>query len=210
MSEVAGRPIYQAYIGSSANPGCRDLSVPVLLKVGDDLTTDEILPAGTPVLPYRSNIPKISEFAFDQVDPTYAARAMKVRDDGGHVVIGGSNYGQGSSREHAALAPRYLGLRAVIAKSFARIHSQNLVNFGIAPLTFVDPGDYEAVSKGDTLSIDLDGLESGKHLQARADGRSFFVTHSLSPRQVDILRNGGLINWMKERLGPGAGQKVER
>ncbi|AKU90065.1 aconitate hydratase [Vulgatibacter incomptus] len=186
------------------------LSVPVLLKVGDDLTTDEILPAGTRVLPYRSNIPKISEFSFEQVDPTYAARAMKVRDDGGHVVIGGSNYGQGSSREHAALAPRYLGLRAVIAKSFARIHSQNLVNFGIAPLTFVDPGDYDAVSKGDTLSIDLDGLESGKHLQARADGRSFFVTHSLSPRQVEILRKGGLINWMKERLGPGAGQKVER
>jgi aconitate hydratase len=109
------------------------LELPVVLKAKDDISTDEIMPAGARVLPYRSNIPKISEFAFDMVDRTYHRRAMQVRDSGGHAVLGGRNYGQGLSREHAALAPRYVGLRVVIAKSFARIHWQNLVNFGVLP-----------------------------------------------------------------------------
>src|SRR5206468_8248980 len=111
-------------------------------------------PAGTRVLPFRSNIPKMAEFAFDVVDETYPRRASDVRDAGGHFVVGGENYGQGSSREHAAIAPRYLGLRAVVAKNFARIHWQNLVNFGIVPLEFVGEGDYDRVAQGDVLVLD--------------------------------------------------------
>src|SRR5687767_8350688 len=107
------------------------LELPVLLKVGDDVSTDAIMPAGARALPFRSNIPKIAEFAFDMVDRTYCQRAKELEGTDGHAVVGGSNYGQGSSREHAALAPRYLGLRAVLARGFARIHGQNLVNFGI-------------------------------------------------------------------------------
>ncbi|MGA9523481.1 MAG: aconitate hydratase [Myxococcaceae bacterium] len=176
------------------------LSLPVLLKVGDDLSTDEILPAGARVLPFRSNIPKIAEFAFEAVDPTYPSRALVVREAGGHIIIGGSNYGQGSSREHAALAPRFLGLRAVIARSFARIHAQNLVNFGILPLLFVYPADYETVTAGDGIEFSLDGLENGKNLSVRTGSREFLVHHQLSPRQIEIVRSGGLINWMRERL----------
>src|SRR5947209_3165588 len=127
---------------------------PVLLKVGDNVSTDEIMPAGQRVLPFRSNIPKMAEFAFDVVDETYPRRASDVRDAGGHFVVGGENYGQGSSREHAAIAPRFLGLRAVIAKNFARIHWQNLVNFGILPLELADPADYDRVEQGDVLVLD--------------------------------------------------------
>jgi aconitate hydratase len=129
------------------------LELPVLLKVGDNLSTDEILPAGARVLPYRSNIPRIAEFAFDMVDPTYPDRARAARERGGHAVVAGSNYGQGSSREHAALAPRFLGLRVVLAKGFGRIHEQNLVNFGVLPLFFTELRDYAAVAAGDVLEI---------------------------------------------------------
>jgi aconitate hydratase len=111
------------------------LEMPVLLKVGNNISTDEIMPAGARVLPYRSNIPKISEFTFEIIDPTYHKRALERMPPGPHAIVGGDNYGQGSSREHAALAPRYLGLRMVIAKSFARIHRMNLVNFGILPVS---------------------------------------------------------------------------
>ena len=121
---------------------------PVLLKMGDNVSTDEILPAGAEVLPLRSNIPAISRFAFSRIDATYHDRAVVVREAGGHVVIGGENYGQGSSREHAAIAPRYLGLHAVIAKGFARIHAQNLVNFGVLPISFTDPADYDRIRRG--------------------------------------------------------------
>ncbi|HZA24885.1 MAG TPA: aconitase family protein, partial [Dehalococcoidia bacterium] len=124
----------------------------VLLKVGDDVSTDEIMPAGARVLPYRSNIPEIAKFVFEPVDETFYQRAMEHREQGS-LVVGGENYGQGSSREHAALAPRYLGLKAVIAKSFARIHWQNLINFGILPLTFINADDWERVDEGDVLSI---------------------------------------------------------
>ncbi|NIX77316.1 aconitate hydratase [Microvirga terricola] len=178
------------------------IEVPVLLKVADNVSTDEIMPAGTRVLPFRSNIPKIAEFSFDVIDPTYATRAKQAS---GHIVIGGNNYGQGSSREHAALGPKFLGLRAVIAKSFARIHSQNLINFGMLPLTFVDPADYDAIQKGDVLRLtDLHkALAEGNELTVEnvTQKRSFRVRHAMSPRQVEVVLRGGLINALKERLG---------
>ena len=177
------------------------LQVPVLLKVGDDVSTDEIMPAGSRVLPFRSNIPEISKFCFDVIDESYHDRAMEVRDDGGHAIVAGDNYGQGSSREHAALAPRYLGLRVVLAKSFARIHWQNLVNFGVLPLTFAD-GGHDALEQGETLTLTglRAALEQGHDVTARAGEREIRLEHDLSGRQVDVLLRGGLINYMKERL----------
>jgi aconitate hydratase len=130
-----------------------DLELPILLKVGDDMSTDEIMPAGSRVLPYRSNIPKISEFVYDIVDPDYSEKALELKPLGGHAIVGGDNYGQGSSREHAALAPRYLGLRLVIAKSFARIHRKNLVNYGILPLVFDDDSAYDKIKKGEVITV---------------------------------------------------------
>jgi len=178
-----------------------EIEVPVLLKVGNDISTDEIMPPGLRVLPFRSNIPRIAEFSFDRLDPTYAARAKQVK---GHVVVGGSNYGQGSSREHAALGPQYLGLRAVLAKGFARIHSQNLINFGVLPLTFVDPADYDGIQAGDLLR--LTGIRrtltegGGPVVENVTRQQQFQVRHFMSSRQVQFLLRGGLINWMKERL----------
>src|SRR5665809_72997 len=140
-----------------------DFELQVLLKVGDNISTDEIMPAGQRVLPYRSNIPKISEFVYYQIDEDYPARAIELRDSGdGHMVVGGNNYGQGSSREHAVIAPRYLGLRVVLAKSFARIHWQNLANFGIVALEFEDDSDYDAIEQGDVVRFSglRDGLTS--------------------------------------------------
>ncbi len=180
------------------------LELPVLLKVGDDLSTDEILPAGARVLPLRSNIPRIAEYCFTDVDPSYVARALAAREAGGHAIVGGANYGQGSSREHAALAPRWLGLRAVIAKSFARIHGQNLVNFGVLPLVFEDPKDGERIEPGEHLVLeDLHrALGAGAMLAVtRAGGNSsFLVRHMLSPRQLEVLLAGGLIDWIRPRL----------
>ena len=180
-----------------------ELRLPVLLKVGDDISTDEILPAGTRVLPFRSNIPKIAEFSFDMVDPEYAERAKAVADDGGHAVVGGDNYGQGSSREHAALAPRYLGLRVVLAKRFSRIHGQNLVNFGVLPLTFVDPGDYDALEQGDVLVLEgiRDAASGGRDLTIRVEGkdRRIAARHGLSGQAAEVLLAGGRINWMRRR-----------
>jgi aconitate hydratase len=181
-----------------------EIEVPVLLKVVDDISTDEIMPPGLRVLPFRSNIPRIAEFSFDRLDPTYAARAKQVP---GHVVVGGSNYGQGSSREHAALGPQYLGLRAVLAKGFARIHSQNLINFGVLPLTFVDPADYDCIQAGDVLRLTnlRRVLTEGGELVVENVSRQykFQMRHTMSPRQVQFLLRGGLINWMRERLsGP--------
>jgi aconitate hydratase len=176
------------------------MALPVLLKVGDDVSTDEIMPAGGRVLPFRSNIPRISEFAFDVIDDSYPRRAREVRE-GGHVVVGGDNYGQGSSREHAALAPRYLGLRVAIAKSFARIHWQNLVNFGILPLTFADEADYDRIEPGDVIQIaELHAaLAQGHDLAARIAGkdRNLPLRHHLSSRQLELLRAAGIINWMR-------------
>ncbi|MGH7417110.1 MAG: aconitate hydratase, partial [Candidatus Rokuibacteriota bacterium] len=181
------------------------LALVVLLKVGDNLSTDEILPAGARVLPYRSNIPRIAEFSFDMVDPTYPERARAVRERGGHAVVAGSNYGQGSSREHAALAPRFLGLRVVLAKGFGRIHAQNLVNFGVLPLLFAESADYEAVAAGDVLEIAgvREAVRRGPELTVfnRTKGRGVAARHTLSPRQIEVLLAGGLVNWMRSRLG---------
>lgn len=173
---------------------------PVLLKVGDDISTDEILPAGTRVLPFRSNIPEISRFTFAQIDETYYERAIQYGKTGS-LVVGGSNYGQGSSREHAALAPRYLGLRAVIAKSYARIHQQNLANFGILPLIFSRPQDWERIDQGDVLLLpDLRAaLEKGKEVKAtnRSNNQTYVLHHVLTRRQVEIVLAGSLINLVR-------------
>ena len=188
-----------------------ELEVPVNFVADDDISTDEILRAGTEVLPYRSNIPEISKFAFDVVDPEYYDKAMAVRDEGGHAVIGGKNYGQGSSREHAALAPRFLGLRLVVARDFARIHWQNLVNFGVLPLTFEDDSDYDRFEEGDVVRVsDIhETLRSGDgtvEVENVTRGETITARHDLSERQVEVLLKGGQIAWMKERLSEnGAG-----
>ncbi|OAI48031.1 aconitate hydratase [Gammaproteobacteria bacterium SCGC AG-212-F23] len=184
------------------HPLPEDFQLPIMLKVGDNISTDEIMPAGARVLPYRSNIPKISEFAFDVIDKSYAKRAQELHSSGGHAIIAGDNYGQGSSREHAALAPRYLGLHLVIAKSFARIHWQNLVNFGIVPLTFVNPDDYNKLSLSDVIVIDhvANAIQQGKEITARVKDKNIVIKlqHKFSARQIDMLLVGGLINWAKK------------
>jgi aconitate hydratase len=179
-----------------------DLELPILLKAGDDMSTDEIMPAGSRVLPYRSNIPKISEFVYDIVDPEYAENALELKPLGGHAIVGGDNYGQGSSREHAALAPRYLGLRLVIAKSFARIHRKNLVNYGILPLVFDDHSAYDKINKGDVIT--LTGLrkqlaENGGLVEVHVQEDNLTITtrHNLSAHMVEVLLAGGLTNWVK-------------
>ena len=180
------------------------LQVVVLLKVGDNISTDEILPAGARVLPYRSNVPALSEFAFGMIDETYPKRAREAPTKDGHAVVGGRNYGQGSSREHAALAPRFLGLRLVIAKSFARIHWQNLVNFGVLPLVPEDESvTADRIESGDVLRIvdvskQVRGGQSIK-VENTSRGETFETQHNLSSRQVDVLLSGGLINWVKRR-----------
>lgn len=180
-----------------------ELELPVLLKVGDDISTDEIMPAGAKVLPYRSNIPEISEFVFHAVDDSYPKRAKEHRETGS-ALVGGRNYGQGSSREHAALAPRYLGVRCVVGKSFARIHWQNLVNFGILPLTFDNKEDYDRLEQDQVLVLKglRKALEKGDTVEARNrdTDESFQLKHSLSKRQVNLILKGGLLNVMKERL----------
>jgi aconitate hydratase len=174
---------------------------PVLLKLGDNISTDEIMPAGEQVLPYRSNIPAISKFVFARIDETYHDRALQYARSGSFVVAG-RNYGQGSSREHAAIAPRYLGLKAVIAKSFARIHWQNLVNFGILPLTFVDPADWEKINQNDVLILsELRGaIRRGNQVKVmNKTGETYVTEHVMTARQVDMVLAGSLINLMRER-----------
>lgn len=183
-------------------PMPKDLHLTVLLKVGDNISTDEIMPAGARVLPYRSNIPKISEFTFDIIDESYSKRAKALRDQGKqHAIIGGENYGQGSSREHAALAPRFLGLQLVVVKSFARIHWENLVNFGVLPLTFANVDDYKRINQDDVIIIQdvIAALKNGKDITAKIEGKDveILLQHRLSPRQIDMLADGGLINWVK-------------
>ena len=170
------------------------LDLPILLKMPDDVSTDEIMPAGARVLPYRSNLQKIAEFSFERIDPTYVARARAI--GAGHAVIAGKNYGQGSSREHAAAAPRYLGLRIVVAKSFARIHRQNLINYGILPLLFVDPTDYDRLEMNDTLRVrDLrEKLESGGKIQLESPNAAIETRHGLTPGQIEIILDGGVVN----------------
>jgi len=172
----------------------------ILLKVGDNITTDHIMPAGAHILPLRSNIPAISKFVFYRMDPKFADNAI---EKGGGIVIGGENYGQGSSREHAALAPMYLGIKAVITKSFARIHRDNLINFGILPLVFKNPSDAEKVNSGDRLVLEnvLNSLKTGKYLTVKNDtsGATFEVSCNFTARQKEILFAGGLLNYTKSR-----------
>ncbi len=170
----------------------------VLLKMEDNITTDHIMPAGSKILPLRSNIPAISEYVFNLVDPTFPQRA---KDAGGGMVVGGENYGQGSSREHAALAPMFLGLKMVLVKSFARIHKANLINFGILPLTFTNAEDYERLGQGDKLAINnvkeqLKG-ENSITVKNETQGYEFTALHDLTDRQKEIVTAGGLLNYTK-------------
>ncbi len=174
----------------------------VILKVEDNITTDHIMPAGARVLPYRSNIPKISEFVYEVVDSSFPKRA---KEAGRGIVIGGNNYGQGSSREHAGLAPRYLGIEAKITKGYARIHRANLINFGILPLTFTVEADYDRIEQGDVLRI------ANAVAQVKTDhkvtvanvtkGCDIICKHDLSPREIDIVAAGGKLNYTKEQSG---------
>ena len=172
------------------------LEAPLVLKVGDNITTDHIMPAGAKILPYRSNIPHLSQDCFGVCDSTFPERAKAA---GKSIVVGGNNYGQGSSREHAALVPLYLGVRAVIAKSFARIHAANLINAGIMPLTFADPDDYDLLSQDDELKIEnvYAGMDSGKMiLKDVTAGREIALSCEFTERQKAILKAGGLLKYV--------------
>lgn len=179
-----------------SKPFADELKAELVLKVGDNITTDHIMPAGSKILPYRSNIPFLSQFCFQVCDAAFPERAKAA---GNGIIVGGSNYGQGSSREHAALVPMYLGIRCVIAKSFARIHVANLINAGILPLTFADPNDYELLNQGSNLSLQniLSGMEKGE-VVLDADGRLIKLNCELTARQIAIVTAGGLLNYTKE------------
>jgi aconitate hydratase len=172
----------------------------VLLKLGDDISTDHILPGGNDVLPLRSNIPAISDYTFRYIDPTFPERAKKA---GGGFVVGGENWGQGSSREHAAIAPMYLGVKAILAKSYARIHESNLVNFGILPLRFLKPADYNSIAQGDELEMPdaRAAVTRGRPLVVRNLTKrvEYKLAPKLSPRQIEMLLAGGLTNHLKKK-----------
>ena len=177
-------------------PVADEIDAPLILKVGDNITTDHIMPAGSKILPYRSNIPHLSQFCFGVCDKTFPERA---KEAGRSIVVGGENYGQGSSREHAALVPLYLGVRVVITKSFARIHVANLVNAGIMPLTFADPSDYDRLEQGDDLAVKgiMEGLDSGNiTLVDKTKGFECSLRCSFTERQKDMLKAGGLLNYI--------------
>ncbi len=181
-----------------ARPQADNLTARLVLKVGDNITTDHIMPAGAKILPYRSNIPHLSQFCFGVCDKTFPERAKAL---GQSIVVGGSNYGQGSSREHAALVPMYLGVRVVIAKSFARIHAANLINAGIMPLTFNNPDDYDKLNEGDSLNLSdvFAGMDKGKITLKNTDtGEKFILDCSFTDRQKAILKAGGLLQYTKE------------
>ena len=172
-----------------------ELTANLTLKVGDNITTDHIMPAGSKILPYRSNIPHLSQYCFEVCDETFAERAKAA---GESIIVGGNNYGQGSSREHAALVPLYLGVRVVIAKSFARIHIANLINAGIMPLTFKNPDDYDKLNQDDKLTIKniYDGMDSGSFVMTSDKGAEIQLEGSFTDRQKDILKSGGLLKYV--------------
>ena len=181
-----------------SHPQLDTLTAPLVLKVGDNITTDHIMPAGAKILPYRSNIPHLSQFCFGVCDQTFPERA---KEAGRSIIVGGSNYGQGSSREHAALVPLYLGVRAVIAKSFARIHAANLINAGIMPLTFKNPEDYDKLTQGDELELTdvYAGMDSGEIvLTDKTAGVAVPLCADFTQRQKDMLKAGGLLAYTKE------------
>ncbi len=177
-----------------------DITTTIILKTGDNITTDDIMPAGAKVLPLRSNIPEISKHVFESLDPGFYDRAKKVESS---MIIGGENYGQGSSREHAALAPLYLGIKIVIAKSFARIHRANLINFGILPLSFNNPEDYENLKQGDQILVTDIGnqLKNGREvlLHNMRNNTSFKAAHNGEARHLDIMLTGGLLNLIRKK-----------
>ncbi len=179
------------------------LQVTTLLKMGDDITTDTINPAGSEAMPYRSNVQAISQFCFRDQKQEYPQRAIASRESGGHSLVAGHNYGQGSSREHAVLAPRYLGLRLVLAKSFARIHYQNLVNAGILALVFQDPQDYDRLDQEDVLEVEdvHDRVDASREVIVRVPAKDLELRaeHRMSERQRDIFHAGGLINWLRHK-----------
>lgn len=191
---IQSLPIFPPMTGS--------IEGPVLIKVGDNISTDGISPAGAKVLPFRSNIPAIARFTFSMIDPLYSTRALE-HQHSGSIIVGGKNYGQGSSREHAALAPRYLGVLAVITVSFARIHWQNLVNFGILPLTFCDAKDWQRITQNDVLALEdvrnkvLRGVKMT--IVNRTKNEVYEVEHRLSQRQIEILFEGGLLNVFRNK-----------
>ncbi len=184
----------------NAEPLEETVSAKALLKVGDNITTDHIMPAGAKILPYRSNIPHLSQYCFAVCDKDFPERC---KQEGKGIIIGGSNYGQGSSREHAALVPLYLGIKAVITKSFARIHCANLINAGILPLTFANETDYDAIDQMDELElpeIRKAVAEGGKIIvKNKTKGTEFEAVATLSQRQKDILMAGGLLNYTREQ-----------
>jgi aconitate hydratase len=168
----------------------------VLLKLGDNISTDDILPGGSEIMSLRSNIPEISKYIFVHIDKTFASRAL---EKGGGFIVGGENYGQGSSREHAALAPKYLGVKAIIAKSFARIHLANLVNFGILPLTFADKQDYMGIAQGEVLDLDVKMLNQNLCVKNLTQGTTIEVTLCLSELEKSMVKAGGKLAAIKAR-----------
>ena len=182
-----------------------NFEVPVLLKMKDNISTDEILAGGARVLPYRSNIQRISTYAFEIIDDSYYERAMRARDKEGHAIVAGFNYGQGSSREHAALAPRYLGLKVVLVKDFARIHLQNLINFGIVPIRFLEENDYNKIEQETILVFkDLRNNLLKKEpfeIYIKSTNEPIKVVHDLTDRHLELILRGGIINWIKYRQG---------
>ena len=195
--EVMYGPNIKPFPKTEAMP--EDITAKAVLKVGDNITTDHIMPAGAKILPYRSNVPFLSNFCFKQCDENFAEHCKQA---GKGIIIGGSNYGQGSSREHAALVPLYLGIKSVITKSFARIHQANLINAGIVPFTFADPADYDRIEKGDKLALDgiRETIENGGEavLKNETKGESYKLCYSFSGRQKDIILAGGLLNYTRE------------
>jgi aconitate hydratase len=172
------------------------LSGRVLIKLGDHITTDHIIPGGTHVMSLRSNIPAISEHLFERVDTSFVKR---VKEAGGGFVVAGVNYGQGSSREHAALSPMFMGIKAMIAKSFARIYLANLINFGIVPLTFKEEGDYQKLSPGDEIEIDVSNLSTTVVLNNKTTGEKIGLTPAANEREKEMLKAGGALSLAKKR-----------
>jgi aconitate hydratase len=183
-------------------PMPENITAEVTIKVGDEITTDHIIPAGAK-MKYRSNVPKYSEFLFEVVDPKFYERAKKIKESGLHnVIVAGVSYGQGSSREHAALCPMYMGVKVVIAKSMERIHKANLINFGIIPLTFVNKDDYTTIDQGDHLEIPgvrtlLSGTGTTMNVKNKTKGKEFTATFDLSERDKHIILAGGSLNYIK-------------
>ncbi len=175
-----------------------NLTGEALIKVGNNITTDHIMPAGAKILPLRSNIPEISRHVFEAVEPDFHKKALEKK---GGFILGGDNYGQGSSREHAALAPKYLGVKAVIVRSFARIHLANLINFGIVPLSFENPEDYDKVDVGDNLDVEIGDLKGKVILNNLTKNVRIPLVHALSPLDAEILKAGGKLPWIKANIG---------